>query len=562
MHILLFCIVMLALASSAQGQGQPSSPRMLGEGVVLERPLGPSDSHDFTVRLAGGMSVLLSVQQLGIDVVVEVRAPDGTLLQAVDSPTGRTGDERVEIFANQSGAYGIRVRPYDSGEPQGRYRLTVLELRDARTTATLLAARARERDAAAAWLRQRSARLPDEIVGPLPPLDELAEHARVIALGEATHGSRDIANLRFAVTRYLVQQHHVRLIAIEYSASRLGFLNTWALGGAVSDADAQRALNSGWIGRRTLGDLVRWLRGWNAEHPGDRVRLVGVDPQDNERARAELLAVLRAAYGDSGITGLDSAMHEVAVADSQTWVFGDSRISAATYRTLVEVAARLDSDAPLLVEQLGADSLDAARDAARQFVQFADFNAEGRGGRSRDWYMAANLMRALDAAPAGTRAVFWTHNAHASLAAGRAPQARTSGAFLRAALGCDYRALATSFGEGAFVAQLPNDLQDRLEVSSLPPAPPETIDGVMRSVYGAAAVATWSCDPRPRDVPPWLQRAQPMHWVGAIFEPGSLPSEAFRPFVLVNDFDGIFYLPKVTADQIFSDRPSVPARRP
>jgi erythromycin esterase-like protein len=200
----------------------------------------------------------------------------------------------------------------------------------------------------------------------------------------------------------------------------------------VSDADAQRALNSGWIGRRTLGDLVRWLRGWNAEHPGDRVRLVGVDPQDNERARAELLAVLRAAYGDSGITGLDSAMHEVAVADSQTWVFGDSRISAATYRTLVEVAARLDSDAPLLVEQLGADSLDAARDAARQFVQFADFNAEGRGVRSRDWYMAANLMRAIDAAPAGTRAVFtsswaatprlpWSDSGHGPLAICTAP---------------------------------------------------------------------------------------------------------------------------------------------
>jgi erythromycin esterase len=561
MHILLFCIFMLALASSAWGQAQPSSPPLLGEGVVLERPLGPSDSHDFTVRLADGMSVLLDVQQLGIDVVVEVRAPDGALLQAVDSPTGRTGDERVEIFANRSGAYGVSIRPYSSGEPQGRYRLTVVELRDARTTAILLAARARERDAAAAWLRQRAARLPDEIVGSLPPLDELAGHARIIALGEATHGSRELADLRFAVTRYLVQRHGVRLIAIEYSTSRLGILNAWALGGAVTDTDAQHALNSGWIGRRTLGDLVRWLRGWNAEHPADRVRLVGVDPQDNERARAGLLAVLRAAYGDSGITGLDSAIHEIAVADSQAWVFGDSRISTATYRTLAEVVARLDSDAPLLVRQVGADSVDAARDAARQLVQFADFNAEGRSIRSRDWYMAANLMRAIDAAPAGARAVFWTHNAHASLATGRAPQARTSGAFLRQALGCDYRALATSFGEGAFVAQLPNDPQDRLAVSSLPPAPPETIDGVMGSVHGAAVVATWSCNPRPRDVPPWLQRAEPLHWIGGIFEPGSLASEAFRPFNLVDDFDGIFYLPKVTADRVFSDRPVIPARR-
>src|SRR5690242_12870056 len=120
MRILLFCILMLATAPSARSQAQPSSPRTLGEGVVVER-------------------------QLGLDVVVEVRAPDGALLQAVDSPTGRTGDERVEIFANRNGAYGVRIRPYGPGEPQGRYRLTVLELRNAQATATLLAARARER---------------------------------------------------------------------------------------------------------------------------------------------------------------------------------------------------------------------------------------------------------------------------------------------------------------------------------------------------------------------------------------------------------------------------------
>lgn len=359
MRTLPFCILMLALAPPARGQAQRSSPRMLGEGVVLERPLGPSDSSDFTVRLAGAMSALLSVQQLGIDAVIEVRAPDGKLLQAVDSPTGRTGDERVEIFADRSGAYGVRVRPYSTGEPQGRFRLTVVELRDAQATAALLAARARERDAAATWLRQYAARLPDEIVGSLPPLDELAGHARVIALGEATHGSREITDLRFAVTRYLVQRHRVRLIAIEYSSSRLDILNTWALGGPVK------------------GDVSH----------------------------------------------------------------------------------------------------------------------------------------------------------------------------------------ARRVGEGAFVAQLPNDPRDRLEVSSLPAAPPETIDGVMGSAYGTGAVATWGCDPRPRDVPPWLQHAEPLHWVGGIFEPGSLPSEAFRPFKLLSDFDGIFYVRKVTADQIFSDRPVVPARR-
>ena len=63
------------------------------------------------------------------------------------------------------------------------------------------------------------------------------------------------------------------------------------------------------------------------------------------------------------------------------------------------------------------------------------------------------------------------------------------------------------------------------------------------------------------DLPRWLQTGQPMHWVGGLFTPGSLPSTAFRPFKLVEEFDGIFYLPRVTADQLFTDRPLIPARR-
>ena len=38
--LLFFYILMLALAPSARGQAQPSPPEILGEGAVLERPLG------------------------------------------------------------------------------------------------------------------------------------------------------------------------------------------------------------------------------------------------------------------------------------------------------------------------------------------------------------------------------------------------------------------------------------------------------------------------------------------------------------------------------------------
>ena len=51
-----------------------------------------------------------------------------------------------------------------------------------------------------------------------------------------------------------------------------------------------------------------------------------------------------------------------------------------------------------------------------------------------------------------------------------------------------------------------------------------------------------------------------MHWVGALFTPGTLPPAATRAFDLVHDFDGIAYIDRVTADELPADRPHIAPR--
>ena len=498
--------------------------------------------------------MLLVVRQIGVDVVVEVRDPRGRLIDVVDSPTGRSGEERVEVLAEERGDFAIRVRPFAANEPAGRYRLSVAEWRDARATAQLLAQRTRVRDSAAAWLRARAAPLRLEQLEEVGRLASAVEGARVVGLGEATHGSRELADLRLAVTQHLVRRHGFRMIAVEYSATKMGMLNQWALGLPAGEAEVRPVLEFGWIGRRTIPELTEWVRRWNVDHPGDRVTLVGVDAHDHAEARARVRDVLARAFGQTMVAKFDTAVAEIARADSQASVFGNSSVGAATHRTLVEIVARLDADAPLLARSLGDTTVQAARDAARNVMQFADFNAGSSDSRSRDWYMAVNLLRALDRAPAGTRAVYWAHNAHVAVAPSRSPRFRTSGGLLREALGCAYRAWGTSFGSGGFVAQRLGDRSHRLEISTLPRPPAETIDGVMGQLFGGPAFATWDCAMNPEQAPSWLRAPQLMHWVGGVFDPSGPPSSAFQQFELLRDFDGMFYLPRVTADEMPDDR--------
>jgi erythromycin esterase len=410
----------------------------------------------------------------------------------------------------------------------------------------------------------RSGIIPTDVK--LPLLDQMAERIRVLGLGEATHGSREFNDWRFSLTRYLIERHGFRVVALEASASNLSQAASYINGESELTPTTARLIESKiWIGRRTRRALIEWLHQWNKKHPNDRVEVIGVDANENPDARATLRAFLGRAYGEEVLKRWTPAERELAAADEQTAVFGDSGVDAVTRQLLLESVAMMKLDASILKSQFGAPTFNSSLEAAQTLAEFADFNSGSDAAihHSRDWYMAARVLRALQEKGASAKVVYWAHNAHVVHPPG---SDRTTGAVLRNTLGCEYAALAITFGEGAFVAQIPNDLEDRLAVSTLPPASDESIESVLRDLKSDGSLSTWACvTPTSstdfRAAPEWLRRAHPMHWIGGLYKPESLISAAFRNFNLLQDFDGIIFLPHVTAEDIPTDRPLIPARK-
>jgi hypothetical protein len=83
----------------------------------------------------------------------------------------------------------------------------------------------------------------------------------------------------------------------------------------------------------------------------------------------------------------------------------------------------------------------------------------------------------------------------------------------------------------------------------------------MSGVAKTTALAMWGCLGDATPVPSWLGRPQQMRWVGGLWLPGSNPAEANRPTQLVRDYDGLVYIPRVTADEAPANRPVIPPRR-
>jgi len=110
----------------------------LHQGDSLQRDLKPGEAHVYLVPLAVGESALIVVNQMGVDVVVEVRDPAGKIIASVDSPNGRKGDEPVLLEADSHGTFTLRVRAIDANEPAAKYSLRYAWRRSARATEAAL----------------------------------------------------------------------------------------------------------------------------------------------------------------------------------------------------------------------------------------------------------------------------------------------------------------------------------------------------------------------------------------------------------------------------------------
>jgi len=109
----------------------PNAPEAhkLEVGKPIERELKGGALHTYEIVLEVGQLLNAVVDQRGIDVVVQVIAPDGKPLMEVDSPNGTQGDEPVMLITEVAGVYRLNVASLEKGAPVGKYEIRIKELR-------------------------------------------------------------------------------------------------------------------------------------------------------------------------------------------------------------------------------------------------------------------------------------------------------------------------------------------------------------------------------------------------------------------------------------------------
>ncbi|MFF0435981.1 erythromycin esterase family protein [Streptomyces sp. NPDC004327] len=391
-------------------------------------------------------------------------------------------------------------------------------------------------------------------------LERIVGSAKVVGVGEATHGSAEFLRAKHRMFEELVERRGFTTFALEAPWSTGLLVDAYVRDGKgdirTIMRDQFQESYAFWNNDEYL-DLFTWMRQHNLRHPDHPVRFMGNDlgyagPELFDRVtgyvartRPELLPRFRALYASSRPSGDDVG----------AW------ITAHIGAPLAERTARaseVNEALALLERQRPAGKDRAAREAYTWAVQHAraiaqvgaeygyDFGTpQGLAGAMlyRDRIMAENTV--WWQRHTGDRILLSAHNGHVGYETTEPEQyPRTQGAFLRDALGKDYVTIGASFGRGSFNAHDSRVAGEPVRVFTVGPLGPDSNAHVLDRVADRFAGRPFLLDARTA-VPAarrWLDVARPTRTIGTTYPwPGDVAQVR-----LGASFDAVVHFPEIS----------------
>ncbi|RSM68510.1 erythromycin esterase [Amycolatopsis sp. WAC 01375] len=342
--------------------------------------------------------------------------------------------------------------------------------------------------------------------------------AKVVGLGEATHGSHEFFTMKERVFRYLVEEKGFRAFALELSWSAGLEIDEYVQTGKGDVRElAKRTLAGSPWDREEFVDLIRWMRDHNRAHPGRTVHFVGDDlgaPSVNDAFFARITGHVRQ-HHPAHSSELDRLYTGLRPIDD---AFAYLRKPLAERQRL---ATQAEQAYELVKGLAGAPEHDWAEQHARFVAQTARFLAVDVADPEslptaqilRDRAMAENV--AWWHRKTGHKILLSAHNGHVSYVTDNPKlYPKTQGAFLRETLGRAYLPIGFSFDRGSFLSK-DKALGGDWRRFSVPAAP----SGSNEHTLDQVRFEDFYLDVRTAQPPAraWLDVARPTRTIGTLF---------------------------------------------
>ena len=412
---------------------------------------------------------------------------------------------------------------------------------------------------------QRLVSLLRDHAAPLPALDDPAfadsfeplADARVVLIGEASHGTSEFYRARAAITQRLIERHGFSIVAAEADwpdAAQIDCYVRQRQRPAWVEESFKRFPTWMWRNRE-VADFTRWLRGHNdALAVPERVEFRGLDVYSLGASIREVLAYLdrvdpAAAQAARRRYGCLSPWHEEPATYGHNVMLGQPSCEAAVVEQLAELLAqRLD-----YIQRDGEHFFNAERNArvvlaAEQYYR-AMYRRSSESWNLRDRHMFETLRALLDHRGPAAKAVVWAHNSHIGNAA--ATSMGWGGEFnigelCRTAFGRDAVLIGMATDRGAVAAA--DNWDEPMQVKQVRPSRDDSWEQLFLRAGHPASLTNWRDDSqrelREALTTPRLERA-----IGVIYRPQTERQSHYFQAILAEQFDAMVWFEQTSAVQ-------------
>jgi erythromycin esterase len=289
--------------------------------------------------------------------------------------------------------------------------------------------------------------------------------ARIVSLGEATHGTREFFQLKHRVIEYCVAELGFTMVAFEANYGDTLAVNDYVLEGKGSAAQVVAGMGF-WIwNTEEVVALVEWIRAWNIAH-NRKVTFYGFDMQECRSAARHLLGYLH----DVAPEVARASEPALATLPPSAWAPVGDDLQARIVAQIANILASFDGERALWVTRSSESKWHEARQCAvvvEQCVRCSKLSRDSMAWRDR--CMAKNVRSLLHAEGPQAKALLWAHNGHVKRTPW-IPGVTSMGAFLHDDFAAQQVVVGFSFNQGTY--RLP-------ESDTVGPAPPGFLDAAL-----------------------------------------------------------------------------------
>jgi len=382
--------------------------------------------------------------------------------------------------------------------------------------------------------------------------------ARVVLLGEASHGTSEFYRARAAITRRLIEEHGFSIVAVEAD---------WPDAATIDRYVRHRAKREGeeaaferfptWMWRNEEVDaFIRWLRSHNEGRPYEAMAgFYGLDLYNlggSIRAVLDFLAeadpeaatLAKKRYGCLEPWSRDPAAYgRMAVTE------GYGRCEVGVVQMLKELMGRrMDC-----MSEECDEWLDAAANArlianAERYYRVMYYGA-AESWNLRDTHMFETLCQILDAKGPGSKAVVWAHNSHIGNARftemGEVREELNIGQLVKERFGDKARLIG--FGTHIGTVAAADDWDEPMEVKAVRPSLPESYEAMCHASGVPRFLLDLREDVLARELEEALTVPRLERFIGVIYRPQTERWSHYAEATLQGQFDAFVWFDETEA---------------